>query len=215
MNAIQALMGEIALLMSREDRQDVEFRLAIALSQFGDVAKYVTHDPKLNPNARPHGTRADEIHAFGQLLVQILAIAVLREIDVFAALEIALSNWRERDWKAVKPKENPVVVGRTAHQGNLVGKAHVDPDLSRLDELRGKILITNFVRAEHVMAVKGKALAIVTDQGGVTSHPAIIAREYNIPCIVGTGDATSRICDGQLIEFEATGEEGTVRILEN
>jgi len=211
---LQKLVDEITQLMRTEDRRDVEFRLAIALSQFGDVAKYITHDPKLNPKARLHGTREDEIHAFGQLLVQILAVAILRGIDVSTAVEMAMKNWQERDWRVVEPIASPIVVGRTAHQGNLIGKAHVDPDLSRLDELRGKILVTRFVRAVHVMAIAGKALAIVTDQGGVTSHPAIIAREYNIPCIVGTGDGTLRIRDGQLIEFEATADEGTVRVLD-
>jgi pyruvate,water dikinase len=54
--------------------------------------------------------------------------------------------------------------------------------------------------------------AVVTDVGGVTSHCAIVAREYGIPAVVGTTVATSVIRDGHLLEVD--GQAGTVRILE-
>jgi len=53
--------------------------------------------------------------------------------------------------------------------------------------------------------------AIVTDTGGVLSHSAIVAREYGIPAVVGTGSATTIIRDGQLIEVD--GSAGVVRII--
>jgi pyruvate,water dikinase len=53
--------------------------------------------------------------------------------------------------------------------------------------------------------------AVVTDVGGVTSHCAVVAREYGIPAVVGTTLATSVIRDGQLLEVD--GQAGTVRIL--
>jgi pyruvate,water dikinase len=52
--------------------------------------------------------------------------------------------------------------------------------------------------------------ALVTDTGGVLSHPAIIAREYGIPAIVATGSATSRLTDGGLVTVN--GSRGTVEI---
>jgi hypothetical protein len=52
--------------------------------------------------------------------------------------------------------------------------------------------------------------AVVTDSGGVLSHSAIVAREYGIPCVVGTGDATKRIPDGALVTVD--GDSGTVAI---
>ena len=60
-----------------------------------------------------------------------------------------------------------------------------------------------------------KAAAIITDEGGSTCHAAIVSRELGIPCIVGTGDATKLIKDGQLITVDAyTGAiyEGRVEI---
>jgi pyruvate,water dikinase len=52
--------------------------------------------------------------------------------------------------------------------------------------------------------------ALVTDTGGVLSHPAIIAREYGIPAIVATGTATSRLADGDVVTVN--GSTGTVEI---
>ncbi|MBA7490653.1 Pyruvate kinase [subsurface metagenome] len=57
-----------------------------------------------------------------------------------------------------------------------------------------------------------KAIAIVTDEGGITSHAAIVSRELNIPCIVGTQKATKIFKDGDKIEVRAN--HGVVRILE-
>jgi pyruvate,water dikinase len=55
------------------------------------------------------------------------------------------------------------------------------------------------------------AAAIVTDTGGPLSHCAIVAREYRIPAVVGTGRATTLIKDGQMVEVD--GNAGIVRIL--
>ena len=55
------------------------------------------------------------------------------------------------------------------------------------------------------------AVAIVTDTGGVLSHCAVVAREYGIPAVVGTGSATSVIQEGQLVEVD--GDAGIVRLL--
>ncbi|MDP8946880.1 MAG: PEP-utilizing enzyme [Actinomycetota bacterium] len=52
---------------------------------------------------------------------------------------------------------------------------------------------------------------MVTDSGGVLSHCAVVAREYRIPAVVGTGTATAAIQDGQLLEVN--GSDGVVRIV--
>jgi pyruvate,water dikinase len=52
--------------------------------------------------------------------------------------------------------------------------------------------------------------ALVTDHGGILSHPAIIAREYGLPAVVGTQDATSKLRDGQLVTVD--GIRGTVEM---
>ncbi|MFA6466538.1 MAG: PEP-utilizing enzyme, partial [Patescibacteria group bacterium] len=55
------------------------------------------------------------------------------------------------------------------------------------------------------------AIAFVTEQGGITSHAAIVAREMKKPCIIGTRIATKVLKDGDLVEVDAN--QGLVRIL--
>ena len=55
--------------------------------------------------------------------------------------------------------------------------------------------------------------AVVTDAGGMLSHAAVVAREYNIPAVLGTGKATSVLRDGQTIEVD--GDAGSVRIVQS
>ena len=64
---------------------------------------------------------------------------------------------------------------------------------------------------DYIPAMK-KAAAFVTDEGGITCHAAIIAREMKKPCIVGTKIATKVLHDGDLVEVDA--DKGVVRILE-
>jgi pyruvate,water dikinase len=56
-----------------------------------------------------------------------------------------------------------------------------------------------------------RCVAIVTNFGGITCHAAIVAREFNIPCIVGTNEATEVIRDEDLVEVDAN--NGVVRVL--
>ncbi|OGE75190.1 MAG: hypothetical protein A3K07_01790 [Candidatus Doudnabacteria bacterium RIFCSPHIGHO2_01_43_10] len=68
------------------------------------------------------------------------------------------------------------------------------------------IMVTTLTDPTMVMAMM-KASAIVTDMGGITSHPAILSREMGIPCIVNTKLGTKLIKDGQRIKVDAiTGE---------
>jgi pyruvate,water dikinase len=48
-----------------------------------------------------------------------------------------------------------------------------------------------------------KAAGIVTDEGGITCHAAIVSRELNVPCIIGTKTATQMLKDGDIVEVDA------------
>jgi len=61
----------------------------------------------------------------------------------------------------------------------------------------GSILVAESTQPKLILACK-KASGIITDEGGILSHAAIISRELNIPCIVGTGNATEIFKNGQL-----------------
>jgi pyruvate,water dikinase len=75
---------------------------------------------------------------------------------------------------------------------------------------KGEILVTSMTSPDFISAIK-KAAAIVTNEGGILCHAAIVSREFGIPCIVGTGIATKSIKNGDLIEVDAN--HGFVRIL--
>jgi pyruvate,water dikinase len=74
----------------------------------------------------------------------------------------------------------------------------------------GKILVTGMTRPEFVPLMR-KAKAIITDEGGIACHAAIISRELGLPCIIGTKIATKVLKDGDLVEVDAN--KGAVRIL--
>ncbi len=75
---------------------------------------------------------------------------------------------------------------------------------------KGDILVAVMTRPDYIVAMK-KAAAIVTNEGGITSHAAIVSRELNIPCVIGTQHATKILSDGDQIEVDA--DHGTIRIL--
>lgn len=83
------------------------------------------------------------------------------------------------------------------------GEVRVVFDPHGVDIPKGTILVSPMTRPDFVHLIH-KAAAIITDQGGVTSHAAIIAREFGIPCIVGTGTATKLLKDGDIIEVDCT-----------
>jgi len=68
---------------------------------------------------------------------------------------------------------------------------------------KGNILVTVMTAPDMTLAIN-KAAAIVTDEGGLLCHAAVVSREFKIPCIVGTGNATKVLKNGDLVEVDAT-----------
>ncbi len=73
-------------------------------------------------------------------------------------------------------------------------------ELSKIKE--GDVMVTTMTTPDMVPAMK-RAVAIITDEGGMTSHAAIVSRELGIPCIVGTSEATKLLSDGQVVTVNA------------
>ncbi|MEG4028278.1 MULTISPECIES: phosphoenolpyruvate synthase [unclassified Microcoleus] len=101
--------------------------------------------------------------------------------------------------------------GRAVGESIGQGKARVILDVHRIAEFQsGEVLVTNKTDPDWEPIMK-KASAIVTNSGGRTCHAAIIAREMGIPAIVGTGDATQILKNGQEITVSCSeGDEGKV-----
>ncbi len=104
------------------------------------------------------------------------------------------------------------VKGVSAYPGKVTGFARVVRHVGELDKVKtGDILVTLNTTPSFILAMKRSA-AIVTDEGGITCHAAIVSRELGIPCIIGTKAGTRLIPDGARIEVDAA--KGTVRRLD-
>ncbi len=110
--------------------------------------------------------------------------------------------------------------GICANKGKAKGKVKVifsgydnfDTLTQAIDSMeQGDILVAETTSPELMLACK-KAAAIVTNQGGLMSHAAIVSREMGIPCLVGTGNATKVLRDGDVLEVDA--ERGEARRME-
>lgn len=126
-------------------------------------------------------------------------------------------------WFAVSARDEPVsalrtllepaleggVKGFVAYKGLVRGPARVilsEHDFAKMQ--LGDILVTSMTRPEFLPMMR-KASAFVTNEGGITCHAAVVARELQKPCIIGTRTATLTFKDGEMIEVDA--ERGIVR----
>ncbi len=99
--------------------------------------------------------------------------------------------------------------GTTAWPGNVRGTARIVDSAQALPRIRrGDILIAVTTHPDYVPAMR-LCSAIVTDEGGLTCHAAIVSRELGIPCVVGTKVATKVFKDGDWVEVDA--ERGIVK----
>jgi phosphoenolpyruvate synthase/pyruvate phosphate dikinase len=103
------------------------------------------------------------------------------------------------------------ICGTIAYKGKARGMVKIVLDRADVEKLcDGDILVTPMTTPNLISAMK-KAVAFVTDEGGITCHAAIVARELKKPCIIGTKIATKVLKDGDLVEVDA--ENGVVKIL--
>ena len=104
------------------------------------------------------------------------------------------------------------VSGQVAYKGKVQGVVRIVKKQSDMSRVRaGDILVSPMTTPDFLPAMQ-KAIAFVTDEGGVTCHAAIVSRELKKPCIIGTKIATQVLQDGDLIEVDA--DNGVVRIIE-
>ncbi len=114
--------------------------------------------------------------------------------------------------KGVRKKAKFEVRGMVACGGKAVGRAKIVKNFDQIYKVNHGDVIVSPMTSPELMAAIRRCVAIVTDFGGITCHAAIVAREFNIPCIVGTDDATLKISDDDLVEVDAN--SGVVRVLE-
>src|SRR4030042_3447582 len=110
-----------------------------------------------------------------------------------------------------------VLRGQSGNRGNYIGKVKIIPFDIKADLIneinkmkKGDVLVSGSTGPEMILACQ-KAGAIITEEGGITSHAAIVSRELGIPSVIGTKIATEVLKDGDLVEVDAN--HGIVKII--
>jgi phosphohistidine swiveling domain-containing protein len=133
--------------------------------------------------------------------------------DPMAVMLWGVTPQRLQEWAQAAEGDGAVtrLTGAAASAGQAEGPARVVRDIDDIGAVRdGEVLVCT-ITSPAWAPIFPKVRAAVTDIGGVMSHAAIVAREYGMPAVVGTGMATSRIRDGQLLRVD--GSTGVVTIL--
>jgi len=111
---------------------------------------------------------------------------------------------REKRFEEKKIEGEVVLSGLGASPGIGSGKVKIIKDLADLNELQdGDVLVTIMTNPDMVVTMQ-KAAAIVTDEGGMTAHAAIVSREMGIPAVVGTREATEKLKDGDIVTVDGS-----------
>jgi phosphoenolpyruvate synthase/pyruvate phosphate dikinase len=180
--------------------KEISSRIGISVHDF--FASYSIDDTL---NFLNNGVRLDDIE-----INRRKKVFILFKVDGkkhFASGDTAESFIRK--YHPDKVSQTDTIKGITANPGKAIGKARIihaksfeqlEEDMKHFE--KGEVLITTMTQPALVAIMK-KAAAIVTNQGGLTSHAAVLSREFHIPCIVDTKIATEVFSNGDLIEVDA------------
>jgi len=128
--------------------------------------------------------------------------------------ENTINNYLKKEgyWiEKTAPFSKNIIHGKTACAGKITGRVQVITCREQFHEFEsGSILVAPMTSPEYTPLI-AIASAIVTDEGGMLSHAAIVSREQNKPCIVGTKEASYVLENFQTVEVDA--DQGLVKIL--
>lgn len=107
-----------------------------------------------------------------------------------------------KEFLQTSDKSAKEIKGDVASKGRVVGKVRIIYHRGEFSKFKkGEILVTAMTHPEFMQIMK-QSSAIITDEGGITCHAAIISRELGIPCIIGTKIATQVLKDGDMVEVD-------------
>jgi len=194
------MLSDLAFL--RDHRDSLRQKMNLALRNlYGEIARRAgmtigqvsllttdeIHDLVLHPNARSSLRQAAQKREKGFVLIE------------------SPGKTKVTANKTLKKRKTVAgaVCGIEANPGTAIGVARLVLTNLDLPKIRdGDVLVAAMTRQDFVPYIR-RCAALVTDEGGVTCHAAIIARELGIPCIVGTKDATRKLTDGQRVRVDA------------
>lgn len=123
---------------------------------------------------------------------------------IFIVQTRPVTTLKETTEVAPEIKAPTLLTGAAASPGMASGPVKIVASASQINKVAsGDVLVAEITTPDFVPAMK-RAVAIVTDRGGRTSHAAIISRELGIPCVVGTERATTTLTDGQIVTVDGS-----------
>jgi pyruvate,water dikinase len=115
---------------------------------------------------------------------------------------------KSKDGEDVDTTKSPILKGVPSSPGVVSGTVKIINKVSDLGKIKsGDILVAKMTSPDYVPTMK-RISAIITDEGGKTSHTAVVARELGVPCIVGVGNATQKLKTGDKITID--GDDGFI-----
>ncbi|MEK6921199.1 MAG: PEP-utilizing enzyme [Nanoarchaeota archaeon] len=124
----------------------------------------------------------------------------------FTLIKNKAQYYNNKNLREIEESEEKIPVGVkgfAACKGIARGKAIVVKSVEDLERIQQDDILITHMTTTNFVPVLSKVAAIVTDEGGITCHAAIISREMNIPCIIGTKIATKAFKDGDIVEVDA------------
>jgi pyruvate, water dikinase len=196
------------------------------------VEQRISHKPKmrlarergsgLQDFAVPEGKRDEPSLSRSELEeLRVLGLALERHYDypqdfewaiekgeIFLVQTRAVTVLEKAPKKAQGIRAKPLLKGLGVSPGIGTGGVKLVLDIKDLGRVaKGDVLVTKMTTPDFVPAML-KTAGIVTDEGGMTSHAAIVSRELGVPCVVGTGRATKVLTEGSTVSVD--GSTGTV-----
>jgi len=134
---------------------------------------------------------------------------IIKSNKVNVIIDKKLKEFLEQERNIFKTTHK-LINGVVAQRGKAKGRVRIGTPYSFHDLKRGDVLVTAMTTPEATPFLK-RVAAIITDEGGITCHAAIVSRELGIPCIIGTKIATQMLKNGDLVDVDA--DKGLVKKL--
>jgi pyruvate,water dikinase len=170
---------KVAIAGSRQHRQKLSDKEIVALAELGK--------------------RLEDLYQFPQDVEW-----AKQDRKLFIVQTRAVTTLGMKEKKIAEIKAEPILIGEAASLGVASGTSRIVPEPSQIHKVhKGDILVAKMTSPDFIPAMK-RAVAIVTDKGGRTSHAAIVSRELGIPCVVGTQKATEVLRDDTVITVDGS-----------
>ncbi len=164
------------------------------LKEYTDMLTFKEIINKDIPGMKELSERKEKYSYFEGKLYTNLTVEKLEKLKNIKIIYSGLSD---------NQKNKKIIRGTPAMRGKVKGKVTIVFEANHLEKVKkGDILVAPMTTPDHIIAM-GKAAAFITDEGGITCHAAIVAREMGKPCITGTKIATSVLHEGDLVEVDA------------